>query len=64
MLLHLVTCALVLYVMSCCGCEGFRVAVISRDSARLDKLKDFVSPSTKGNLITLVGNVGEWPASR
>lgn len=38
--------------------RGFRVAVISRDSARLDKLKDFVSPSTKGNLITLVGNVG------
>ncbi|KAG7468468.1 hypothetical protein MATL_G00143140 [Megalops atlanticus] len=38
--------------------RGFRVVVISRDSNRLEKLKGFVSPSTKDRLITLVGNVG------
>ncbi|KAL6478966.1 hypothetical protein MHYP_G00123990 [Metynnis hypsauchen] len=38
--------------------RGFKVAVISRDSNKLEKLKAFVSPATKGNLTTLVGNVG------
>ncbi|XP_072551569.1 peroxisomal trans-2-enoyl-CoA reductase [Salminus brasiliensis] len=38
--------------------RGFKVAVISRDSSKLEKLKAFVSPATKGNLTTLVGNVG------
>ncbi|XP_023682834.1 uncharacterized protein [Paramormyrops kingsleyae] len=38
--------------------KGFKVAVISRDSNRLEKLKAFVSPSTKDRLITVVGNVG------
>lgn len=42
-----------------CFCEGFRVAVISREKSRLEKLKSFVSPSTKENLTTVVGNVGE-----
>uniref|UniRef100_A0A8C2B8C9 Si:dkey-238o13.4 n=1 Tax=Cyprinus carpio TaxID=7962 RepID=A0A8C2B8C9_CYPCA len=36
----------------------FKVAVISRESSNLEKLKGFVSPSTKSNLTTLVGNVG------
>uniref|UniRef100_A0A8C6PRU2 Uncharacterized protein n=1 Tax=Nothobranchius furzeri TaxID=105023 RepID=A0A8C6PRU2_NOTFU len=38
--------------------EGFKVAVISRDSSRLDRLRSFVSPNTKDNLTTIVGNVG------
>ncbi|KAM8750593.1 uncharacterized protein AB9X84_012426 [Acanthopagrus schlegelii] len=38
--------------------KGFRVAVISRDSSRLDRLRSFVSASTKDNLTTVVGNVG------
>lgn len=38
---------------------GFKVAVISRDSSRLDKLRSFVSPKTNDNLTTIVGNVGE-----
>ncbi|XP_039619384.1 uncharacterized protein si:dkey-238o13.4 [Polypterus senegalus] len=38
--------------------KGFRVAVISRDGNRLEKLKNFVSASTRDNLYTLVGNVG------
>ncbi|XP_018594925.1 uncharacterized protein LOC108926615 [Scleropages formosus] len=38
--------------------RGFKVAVISRDSSRLEKLRAFVSPSTRDKLITLVGNVG------
>ncbi|XP_029992111.1 uncharacterized protein LOC115420750 [Sphaeramia orbicularis] len=38
--------------------KGFKVAVISRDGNRLDKLKSFVSPNTRDNLTTLVGNVG------
>uniref|UniRef100_A0A3B1IK90 Si:dkey-238o13.4 n=1 Tax=Astyanax mexicanus TaxID=7994 RepID=A0A3B1IK90_ASTMX len=38
--------------------RGFKVAVISRDSSKLEKLKAFVSPATKSNLTTLVGNVG------
>ncbi|XP_069570447.1 uncharacterized protein [Brachyistius frenatus] len=38
--------------------KGFRVAVISRDNSRLERLKSFVSPNTKDNLITIVGNVG------
>lgn len=42
-----------------CLFEGFKVAVISRDSNRLEKLKAFVSPSTKDRLITVVGNVGK-----
>ncbi|KAK5612444.1 hypothetical protein CRENBAI_020634 [Crenichthys baileyi] len=37
---------------------GFKVAVISRDSSRLERLRTFVSPNTKENLITVVGNVG------
>ncbi|XP_015237946.1 PREDICTED: uncharacterized protein LOC107089577 [Cyprinodon variegatus] len=38
--------------------KGFKVAVISRDSGRLEKLRTSVSPNTKDNLITVVGNVG------
>lgn len=38
--------------------RGFKVAVISRDAKRLEKLKAFISPSYRENLITLVGNVG------
>ncbi|XP_060734632.1 uncharacterized protein si:dkey-238o13.4 [Tachysurus vachellii] len=38
--------------------RGFKVAVISRDKNNLEKLRGFVSPSTKGNLTTLIGNVG------
>ncbi|XP_066570005.1 17-beta-hydroxysteroid dehydrogenase 14 [Amia ocellicauda] len=38
--------------------RGFRVAVISRDESRLEKLKTFISPATKDNLYTLVGDVG------
>ncbi|XP_037538607.1 uncharacterized protein si:dkey-238o13.4 [Nematolebias whitei] len=38
--------------------KGFKVAVISRDAGRLDKLRSFVSPNTKDRLTTVVGNVG------
>ncbi|XP_062245169.1 uncharacterized protein si:dkey-238o13.4 isoform X1 [Platichthys flesus] len=38
--------------------KGFKVAVISRDSSRLDRLRTFISPSTKENLTTIVGDVG------
>uniref|UniRef100_A0A8C2WPS3 Peroxisomal trans-2-enoyl-CoA reductase n=1 Tax=Cyclopterus lumpus TaxID=8103 RepID=A0A8C2WPS3_CYCLU len=38
--------------------KGFKVAVISRDSDRLERLRSFVSPSTKDHLTTIVGNVG------
>ncbi|XP_076853505.1 uncharacterized protein LOC143508751 [Brachyhypopomus gauderio] len=38
--------------------RGFKVAVISRDSKKLEKLKGFVSASTTGKLTTLVGDVG------
>ncbi|XP_075995030.1 peroxisomal trans-2-enoyl-CoA reductase [Genypterus blacodes] len=38
--------------------KGFKVAVISRDNNRLEKLRSFVSPNTKDNLTTIVGNVG------
>ncbi|XP_029952231.1 uncharacterized protein LOC115391938 [Salarias fasciatus] len=38
--------------------KGFRVAVISRDSGRLEKLRSFVSPDTREQLTTMVGNVG------
>lgn len=38
--------------------KGFKVAVISRDNSRLERLRSFISPSTKDNLITIVGNVG------
>lgn len=38
---------------------GFKVAVISRDNSKLEKLKGFVSPGTKNNLTTIVGNVGK-----
>lgn len=41
-----------------CVCVGFKVAVISRDSSRLERLQSFVSPTTKDNLTTIVGNVG------
>ncbi|XP_056138281.1 uncharacterized protein si:dkey-238o13.4 [Lampris incognitus] len=38
--------------------KGFKVAVISRDNSRLERLRSFVSSNTKDNLITIVGNVG------
>ncbi|XP_059569972.1 uncharacterized protein LOC132243617 [Alligator mississippiensis] len=38
--------------------RGFRVAVISRDAARLDKLRDFVPAAARPRLHTLVGDVG------
>lgn len=38
--------------------KGFKVAVISRDNSRLERLREFVSPNTKDNLTTIVGNVG------
>uniref|UniRef100_A0A3Q4B811 Uncharacterized protein n=1 Tax=Mola mola TaxID=94237 RepID=A0A3Q4B811_MOLML len=38
--------------------KGFKVSVISRDSSRLERLQSFVSPTTKANLTTIVGNVG------
>ncbi|KAG9338108.1 hypothetical protein JZ751_027079 [Albula glossodonta] len=38
--------------------RGFRVVVISRDSNKLEKLKGFISPSNRGNLVTLEGDVG------
>ncbi|RVE72357.1 hypothetical protein OJAV_G00060800 [Oryzias javanicus] len=37
--------------------KGFKVAVISRDGGRLDKLRSFVS-TNKNNLTTIVGDVG------
>ncbi|XP_043979749.1 uncharacterized protein si:dkey-238o13.4 isoform X2 [Gambusia affinis] len=39
--------------------KGFKAAVISRDGGRLEKLRAFVSPSSKDNLIAVVGDVGE-----
>ncbi|CAM9716230.1 uncharacterized protein LOC144942118 isoform X2 [Lampetra fluviatilis] len=38
--------------------RGFRVAVISRDEARLGKLAEDVPESSKPRLVSLVGNVG------
>ncbi|XP_072135285.1 uncharacterized protein [Mobula birostris] len=38
--------------------KGFRVAVISRDADRLEKLKNFVSTAARSRLFTLVGDVG------
>uniref|UniRef100_A0A8D3BJD2 Peroxisomal trans-2-enoyl-CoA reductase n=1 Tax=Scophthalmus maximus TaxID=52904 RepID=A0A8D3BJD2_SCOMX len=38
--------------------KGFKVAVISRDSSRLERLREFISPNTKENLTTVVGDVG------
>ncbi|PWA22140.1 hypothetical protein CCH79_00020162 [Gambusia affinis] len=38
--------------------KGFKAAVISRDGGRLEKLRAFVSPSSKDNLIAVVGDVG------
>uniref|UniRef100_A0A3P9ITD6 Peroxisomal trans-2-enoyl-CoA reductase n=1 Tax=Oryzias latipes TaxID=8090 RepID=A0A3P9ITD6_ORYLA len=38
--------------------KGFKVAVISRDSSRLEKLRSFVSSNNKNNLTTILGNVG------
>ncbi|KAJ8398670.1 hypothetical protein AAFF_G00421980 [Aldrovandia affinis] len=38
--------------------RGFKVVVISRDANRLEKLKGFVSATSRENLVTLVGNVG------
>ncbi|XP_040894252.1 uncharacterized protein si:dkey-238o13.4 [Toxotes jaculatrix] len=38
--------------------KGFKVAVISRDNSRLERLRSFISPNTKDNLTTIVGNVG------
>ncbi|KAF0040822.1 hypothetical protein F2P81_006720 [Scophthalmus maximus] len=35
-----------------------KVAVISRDSSRLERLREFISPNTKENLTTVVGDVG------
>ncbi|XP_048402717.1 uncharacterized protein si:dkey-238o13.4 isoform X1 [Stegostoma tigrinum] len=37
--------------------RGFRVVVISRDAARLEKLKNFVPAATRSRLSTLVGDV-------
>ncbi|KAA0715098.1 hypothetical protein E1301_Tti008851 [Triplophysa tibetana] len=42
--------------------RGFKVAVISRDNNKLEKLKGFVSPGTNNNLTTIVGNVGSEEA--
>lgn len=43
-----------------CVCVGlgFKVAVISRDNSRLERLRSFVCPTKKDNLTTIVGNVG------
>ncbi|KAM6946384.1 rhamnolipids biosynthesis 3-oxoacyl-[acyl-carrier-protein] reductase [Aplochiton taeniatus] len=38
--------------------KGFKVAVISRDNSRLDRLREFVSPNTEDSLTTIVGDVG------
>ncbi|XP_019720841.1 uncharacterized protein LOC109513070 [Hippocampus comes] len=38
--------------------KGFKVAVISRDSNRLERLTSFISANTKDSLITIVGDVG------
>ncbi|XP_069755617.1 uncharacterized protein [Narcine bancroftii] len=38
--------------------KGFRVAVTSREAARLEKLKNFVPAATRSKLFTLVGDVG------
>ncbi|XP_060693989.1 uncharacterized protein si:dkey-238o13.4 [Hemiscyllium ocellatum] len=38
--------------------RGFRVVVISRDAARLEKLKHFVPAATRSRLFTLIGDVG------
>ncbi|KAM9301537.1 uncharacterized protein PAF06_014736 [Gastrophryne carolinensis] len=38
--------------------KGFQVAVISRDNARLEKLKSFVMAQYRDNLHTMVGDVG------
>ncbi|XP_029289040.1 uncharacterized protein LOC115009290 [Cottoperca gobio] len=38
--------------------KGFKVAVISRESSRLERLQSFVSPNTQDHLTTIVGNVG------
>ncbi|CAL8293183.1 unnamed protein product [Boreogadus saida] len=38
--------------------KGFKVAVISRDNSRLERLRSFVSASRKDNLTTIVGDVG------
>nr|XP_060644441.1 uncharacterized protein LOC132783328 [Anolis sagrei ordinatus] len=38
--------------------KGFQVAVISRDESRLEKLKQFLSPSACDRLHTFVGDVG------
>lgn len=46
-----------------CLCKGFKVAVISRDNSRLERLRSSVSPTTKDNLTTIVGNVGESRSS-
>lgn len=47
-----------------CVLVGFKVAVISRDDSRLERLRALVSPTTKDKLTTLVGNVGKWAATR
>ncbi|XP_061776007.1 uncharacterized protein LOC133568226 [Nerophis ophidion] len=38
--------------------KGFKVAVISRENSRLERLRCIISPNTKHNLITIVGDVG------
>ncbi|XP_077424367.1 uncharacterized protein LOC144053612 [Vanacampus margaritifer] len=38
--------------------KGFKVAVISRDSNRLERLKSLISANMRDNLITIVGDVG------
>ncbi|KAG7281520.1 hypothetical protein CRUP_007554 [Coryphaenoides rupestris] len=38
--------------------KGFKVAVVSRDNSRLERLTSFVPASRKDNLTTIVGDVG------
>ncbi|OCT57366.1 uncharacterized protein LOC108704828 [Xenopus laevis] len=45
-------------IVKCLLQKGFRVAVISRDTSRLEKMKSFVPDSCKDNLYTLLGDVG------
>ncbi|XP_017948993.1 uncharacterized protein LOC100489732 isoform X2 [Xenopus tropicalis] len=45
-------------IVKCLLQKGFRVAVISRDASRLEKIKSFVPVPCKENLYTLLGDVG------
>lgn len=53
----------VIWPVCVCVCAGFKVAVISRDSSRLDRLRSLMSATTKDNLTTIVGNVGKSGSS-